>query len=191
MMRHYQRSGRQCSAIRADGQRCRQKAVNGLEEPLCPVHASKPKGNPTGNPQHGFYSRGDVPGLEYLRRVAPDDFVRSGGLAVAKGEPLGIREREMELHPLEPERTDIDVAIAALVHKMEILDALIFRSKEHGLDLVTLLSLYLTATTRLGNLIRQRQAMSSNESEDLMRLLEEANEMLEGVGEASTPSRSK
>lgn len=178
-MSSLQRSGRQCSAVRADGKRCRQKAINGLEEPLCPVHVSEQKGNTSGSPRHGFYSQGEASGFEYLRRVRPDDFVRSGGLVSAKEKPLEIREREMDLHPLEPERTDIDVAIAALVHKMEILDALIFRAKEHCLDITTLLSLYLAATTRLGNLIIGRHEMSSNESDDLLRLLQRANEMLD------------
>ena len=170
--------------MRADGERCRRKAINGLEEPLCPVHASEQKDNTSGNPRHGFYSQGEVPAFEYLRRVRPDDFVRGGGLVSTKEKSLDIREREMDLHPLEPERTDIDVAIAALVHKMEILDALIFQAKEHGLDITTLLSLYLIATTRLGNLIVERHEMSSNEGDDLMRLLEWANEMLDSGARA-------
>ena len=184
IMSSYQRSGRQCSAVRADGERCRQKAVNGLEELLCPVHVSEHKGNTSGNPRHGFYSQGEVSGFECLRRVGPDDFVRGGGLVSAREKPLEIREREMDLHSLEPERTDIGVAIAALVHKMEILDALIFRAKEHSLDITTLLSLCLAATTRLGNLIWERHAMSSNEGDDLMRLLQRANEMLDSGEEA-------
>ena len=181
------RSGRRCSAVRADGKRCRQKAINGLEVPLCPVHAFEHKGNTGGSPRHGFYSKGEPSGFEYLRRVRPDDFVRGGGLASIEGAPLEIREREMDVYPLEPERTDIDVAIAALVHKMEILDALIFRAEEHGLDIVTLLGLYLAATTRLGHLIRERHEMSNREGDDLLGLLERANELLErGEGDSGS-----
>ena len=174
-----QQSGRQCSAVRADGRRCRRRALNGLEEPLCADHGPGRRPHAPGYIRHGFYDKGQDPRLEYLRRVRPEDYIRAGGLALTKGTPIGIRERKPDLHPPQPDQVDGNVAIAALVYKMEILDALIFRAREHGLDIVNLLSLYLVATTRLATLIRKRHAMSSSENDDLMALLQRANEQLD------------
>jgi len=174
-----QQSGRQCSAVLANGRRCRQKALNGLDKPLCSRHTPGRKPHAHGYVRHGFYDKGQDPRLEYLRRVRPEDYIQAGGLALTKGTPISIRERELDLHPPQPEQMDVNVAIAALVHKMEILDALIFRAREHGLDIANLLSLYLVSTARLGTLIRERHAMSSNENDDLMALLQRANEQLD------------
>jgi hypothetical protein len=96
--------------------------------------------------------------------------------------PLGIREREMDLHPVDPAQADVDVAIAGLLHKMEILDALIFRAKEHGLDITTLISLYLKATGRLGRLLMERHEMEIDRDDDLLLLLEMANAQLDAEG---------
>ena len=52
-----------------------------------------------------------------------------------------MREREIDLHPVDPEESDVNVAIAGLLQKMEILDALIFRAMEHDLEVITLLAL--------------------------------------------------
>jgi|GEM_PF-2500725 len=175
-----QRSGRKCSAVRSDGRPCTQRSINGLDEPLCATHAHPKKGGR--RPKHGFYSESNLDQLEYLRRVRVEDWVQGGGLAPAEERSLQIREREMDLHPPDPALADIDVAIAALLHKMEILDALIFRAKEHELDITVLLALYLRATTRLGHLIVEREAMASSEHGDLLALLQRANEQLDGAG---------
>ncbi len=113
--------------MRSDGKPCTQRSINGLDEPLCATHAHPKKGGR--RPKHGFYSETNLDQLEYLRRVRPEDWVQGGGLAPAEERTLQIREREMDLHPPDPALADIDVAIAALLHKMEILDALIFRAK--------------------------------------------------------------
>jgi hypothetical protein len=153
-------SGHQCTATRADGQRCRSRACNGRDVPLCSDHTPGRRANPGGPIRHGFLAQGRDPRLEYLRRVRPEDYIRSGGLALAQQSPIGIRQREMDLHPLQPDQVDINVAIADLVHKMEILDALIFRAREYDLDIGYPLSLYLPATTRLGQLIAERHALN-------------------------------
>jgi hypothetical protein len=173
--------GRQCTARRKDGERCRQLAVSGSPQQLCAYHATGrlPHHESRGNLQHGFYARDDQGKLEYLRRVSPAEFIRGRGLALQQDGPLEVREREMDLHPLDPGQTDTNVAIAGLLHKMEILDALIFRAKEHGLEITTLLALYLQASTRLGHLLRQRQEESLADGGDLLRLLERANAELD------------
>jgi hypothetical protein len=187
-MKMSERSGQQCVAINADGQRCRRKALNGLDAPLCGGHAPGHRRGSQGRLQHGYYAKDKSP-LEYLRRVRPEDYVRGGGLALTEENPIGIREREMDLHPPQPEQADLDLAIAELLHKMEILDALIFRAKEHDLDIVRLLELYLPATTRLGKLIGERHALASNETDDLMALLQRANELLDKEQDQS-PARA-
>ena len=172
--------GRQCTARRKDGQRCRQLAVAGSPDQLCAYHAGArlPREESKRNLQHGFHARDDGGRLEYLRRVSPADFVRGRGLALQEG-PLGVREREIDLHPVDPEQSDINVAIAGLLHKMEILDALIFRAREHDLEITALLALYLQATTRLGHLLRERYEMSNAAGDDLLLLLERANALLD------------
>jgi hypothetical protein len=172
--------GRRCTAQRKDGSRCRQLAISGSPDQLCAYHAgaSLPSDRSRRNLQHGFHARDDGGRLEYLRRVSPAEFVRGRGLALQE-RPLGVREREIDLHPIDPEQSDANTAIAGLLHKMEILDALIFRAREHGLDITTLLALYLQASTRLGHLLRERYEMSSAAGDDLLRLLERANAELE------------
>jgi hypothetical protein len=157
--------------------------VNGSKEQLCAYHANErlPRSRSRRNLRHGFYTKDDRDELEYLRRVAPADFVRGRGLAAQKN-PLGVREREIDLHPVDPDQSDVNVAIAGVLHKMEILDALIFRAKEHGLDITTLLGLYLRGSSRLGQLLRDRYEMSREDSDDLLRLLERANAELEAEG---------
>ncbi len=168
--------------VLSNGTRCRQRALNGLIEPLCHVHARVKKGTTKCSPRHGFYSQdSNLEHFEYLRRVRPEDWVQGGGLAPAKEGALQIREREMDLHPPDSKEADTDVAIAALLHKMEILDALIFRAEEHGLDITVLLSLYLQATSKLGRLVLERHEVAANEHGDLLALLERANEQLDGT----------
>jgi len=175
------RVGRPCIALRKDGRPCRQMAVNGRKEQLCTYHAGArlPRASSRRNLQHGYYAQDDGGKLEYLRRMRPTQIVRGGGLAAGPGSPAGIREREMDLHPLDPDESDGNVAIAGLLHKMEMLDALIFRAEEHGLDITTLLDLYLQAASRLGRLIVERERASRYEVGDLLRLLEKANAQLE------------
>ena len=79
-----------------------------------------------------------------------------------------------------PDESDANVAIAGLLHKMGILDALIFRAEEHGLDVTTLLDVYLQSALRLGRLIVEHDKASRYEDGDLLRLLEQANEQLGG-----------
>jgi hypothetical protein len=176
------KTGRPCSAVLADGSRCGHRAMNGQEEALCSVHAKVNNPGTRGRPRHGFYSRGAPDGFEYLRRVRPEDFVRQGGMAPEEKPFLGVREREMELHPPDAAEVDANVAIAGLVHKMEIVDALIFRAKEHDLDIVNLLAIYLSASSRLGRLVRERYEMSSRENDDLLLLLERVHAELEQPG---------
>ena len=173
-------AGRQCTARRKDGSRCRGLAVSGNPSQLCAYHAGArpPSHRSKRNLQHGYHARDDQGHFEYLRRVSPADFVRGRGLALQQS-PLEVREREIDLHPVDPEESDVNVAIAGLLHKMEILDALIFRAKEHDLEITTLLALYLQASTRLGHLIRDRYEMSSAQDDDLLRLLERANAELD------------
>jgi hypothetical protein len=175
--------GRQCTALRKDGNRCRQKAVNGTTQQLCVYHAGQglPRENSRTNLKHGYYARDDKGKLDYLRRVPPAEFVRGRGLGLQQ-DPLGVRQREIDLHPVDPEQGDVNTAIAGLLHKMEILDALIFRAKEHDLDIVHLLAIYLQASTRFGNLLRERYEMARAEDDDLLRLLERANAELEKEG---------
>ncbi len=172
-------SGRPCTARRRDGSPCRHKAVNGQPEQLCSIHARLMDRGAKGRLRHGYYARGSLEHFDYLRRVRPAAFVRRGGLAAGQRPPLNIRERDIDLHPLDPSLADINVTIAGLLQKMEILDALIFRAKEDGLDILTLLGLYLHASSRLGRLIVQRHEMSSQENDDLLALLERANAQLD------------
>jgi hypothetical protein len=174
-------SGRPCTALRSDGSPCRHKAINGLPEQLCSVHAGLTGKRRQARYRHGFYAQEDAEQLEYLRRVRPEAFVRQGGLALEEGQPLGIRDRDRDLHPVDPAMADLDVAIAGLLHKMEILDALIFRAKEHGLEIMTLLALYLGASSKLGRLIVERDQLSNEENHDLLALLERANAELDGL----------
>jgi len=174
-------SGRPCTALRLDGSPCRHKAINGLREQVCSVHAGLTSHRSQARYRHGFYAQDDLEHFEYLRRVRPKAFVRQGGLATGKVRPLDIRDRDMDLHPVDPPMADADVAIAGLLHKMEILDALIFRAREHGLDITTLLGLYLRACGRLGRLIVERHEMSCQENDDLLGLLERANAQLDGL----------
>jgi hypothetical protein len=173
-----ERSGSQRIAINPDGLRCQRKALNGLDAPLCGARASGQRRGTQLRLQHGFYAK-DCIRLEYLRRVRPEDYIWGGGLALTEENPIGIREREMDLHPPGPEEVDINVAIADLMRKIEILDALIFRAREHDLDIVRLLDLYLPSTACLGRMIRERQALARDELDDLMALPERANALLE------------
>jgi hypothetical protein len=168
---------RRCSALTATGQPCTQPAINGLDVPLCASHSRPHKAGR--RPKHGYYASTNLDQLEYLHRVRPEDWVQNGGLAPARGSALQIRERDRDLHPPDPGQADIDLAIAALLHKMEILDALIFRAKEHELDITLLLSLYLAATSRLGRMVIERDDRAAGEHSDLLALLERANEELE------------
>lgn len=135
---------------------------------------------PAKKSRHRTVPRSGRASPEYLRRVQPEEYVERGGLALLEERPLGIRDRERDLHPPDPEEADVDLAIAALLHKMEILDALIFHAREHGLEITTLIGLYLRACSQLGGLIGDRHALESQENGDLMRLLERANAQLEG-----------
>ena len=176
-MRKTRLRGRRCSALRADGRPCTQRALNGSEPPLCTAHAQpQRKGR---RPKHGYYAEGSLEQLEYLLRVRPEDWVQGGGVGAARGQSLPIRERERDLHPTDDEEADLSLAIAALLHKMEILDALIFRAKEHDLDLTVLLSLYLAATDKLARRVIEREDRAAGQHGDLMALLEQANEELE------------
>jgi hypothetical protein len=134
-----------------------------------------------GRLRHGYYARGNLDHFEYLRRESPETVVRQGGLGIGRRNPPGIRHRDRDLHPVDPAMADVDLAIAGLLHKMEILDALIFRAGEHGLDITTLLALYLRGCSRLGRLIVERDELSGNENHDLLALLERANAELEGA----------
>ncbi len=154
------RGGRRCVAMLADGTRCTKRAVNGSEAQLCRSHSGGKREGRKGAPRHGFYAGEGNEGFEYLMRVSPEEYVRQGGVGVGAGNSLGIRERAVDLHPLDPGDAAMDVAIAGLTHKMEILDALIFRAKEQELDVVQLLSLYVGASTRLGRLVRDREELA-------------------------------
>ena len=166
--------------MRSDGTPCRHKAINGSPEQLCSVHAGLTRQRRQARYRHGFYAQESGDHFEYLRRVSPEAFVRQGGLTPEEARPLGIRDRDRDLHPVDPALADIDVAIAGLLHKMEILDALIFRAREHGLDITTLLALYLGACGKLGRLIIERDELAGQENHDLLALLERANAELEG-----------
>jgi hypothetical protein len=182
-MPHPPEVGRQCTARRKDGSRCRQLAVNGSSERLCVYHTDQRLASEKSRRRlrHGYYAKDDKGKLDYLRRLPPAEIVRSGGLGT-RDNALGVREREIDLHPVDPEQGDVNTAIAGLLHKMEILDALIFRAKEHDLDIVHLLAIYLQASTRFGHLLRERYEMSRGEDDDLLRLLERANAELEMEG---------
>jgi hypothetical protein len=174
-------SGRPCTATRLDGSPCRHKAINGLPEQLCSIHAQLMDRGAKGRLRHGYYARGNLDHFEYLRRVSPADFVQQGGLAAGLRRPLRIRRRDRDLQPLDPALADIDLSIAELLHKMEILDALIFRARQDGLDILKLLDLYLQAASRLARLIIRRDRISGQENDDLLALLEGANAELEGA----------
>jgi hypothetical protein len=179
-------SGRPCTATRKDGSPCRHKAINGLPEQVCSVHAKLMDRGAKGRLSHGFYARGSLEHFDYLRRVRPENFVQDGGLALGRPCPQPIPEPEIDLHPLDPDLADINLTIAGLVRKMAILDALIFRAEEHGLDITLLLSLYLGACGRLGRLVVQRHEMSRSVRDPMARL-EGANARLDALAE--TPGR--
>ena len=94
---------------------------------------------------------------------------------------IEVRERQMDLHPPEPKEVDADTAIAGLVHKMEIIDKLIFEASERGLDVVRLLEIYTMASSRLAKMLRDRQALEAEDS-DLERLIDAALDYAEGRG---------
>lgn len=175
-------SGRRCQARLPGGERCRNMAVNGRVEALCGWHANPENRGPSGNGvKHGFYVKGETDRLDWVGREPPVDVVRLGGLEAMPESDIKVREREMDLHPPEPKRVDADTAIAGLVHKMEIIDKLIFQASERGLDVVRLLELYTLASSRLARMLRDRQALESEDS-DLERLIDAALEYAEGQG---------
>jgi hypothetical protein len=97
--------------------------MNGRAEALCIWHAEPEKrGVPANRVKHGFYAKGETERLAWVGREAPADFVQLGGLITMPESDIDVREREMDLHPLAPREVDADVAIAGLVHKMEIID---------------------------------------------------------------------
>jgi hypothetical protein len=189
-MRAGPETGRRCTAIRADGRRCRGKAMNDLAAPLCSFHAPDQGCVTRGVLKHGFYAQQNLAHLEYLRRIRPESYVEGGGLALGEGRPVGIRQRRADLHPPQPEPATTGAAIAALLHKMEILDALIFRAEEHGLEVTKLLALYLQAISRLAGLVRDRDEMAGQEDGDLLCLLERANALLERKEQADAEMQS-
>ncbi len=128
------RGRRRCVAILANGTRRTQTEMNGSDEQLCRSHTGTRNASRKGAPRHGFRAKEENEGFEYLRRVSPEEYVRQGGVGMGSGNSLGIRERSMDVHPLEPGDVGMDVAIAGLAHKMEILDALIFRARERELE---------------------------------------------------------
>jgi hypothetical protein len=157
-------------------------AVNGRAEALCVWHAQPESKGPPGNSvKHGFYVKGETDRLDWVGREAPSDVVQLGGLRAMPPASIEVRERQMDLHPPEPKEVDADTAIAGLVHKMEIIDKLIFQASERGLDVVRLLEIYTMASSRLAKMLRDRQALEAEDS-DLERLIDAALDYAEGQG---------
>ena len=157
-------------------------AVNGRAEALCVWHAHPESKGPPGNcVKHGFYVKGETDRLDWVGREAPSDVVQLGGLRAMPPANIEVRERQMDLHPPEPKEVDADTAIAGLVHKMEIIDKLIFEASERGLDVVRLLEIYTLASSRLAKMLRDRQALEAEDS-DLERLIDAALDYAEGRG---------
>ena len=166
--------GRRCKATLPTGERCRNQAVNGSVEQLCTWHLRPESRGPGGNNAvHGFFAKSDTKRLAGVTRKSPVEFIRQGGLDVKPKSEIQVREREMDLHPLLPGDVGADTAIAGLVHKMEIIDKLIFQARERGLDVVRLLELYTLSSSRLSKLLRDRQALDSEET-DLDQLIDAA-----------------
>ena len=175
-------SGRRCQARLPNGERCRNMAVNGRVEALCVWHAHPESKGPPGNRvKHGFYVKGETDRLDWVGREPPVDVVRLGGLEAMSESEIKVRKREMDLHPPAPKEVDADTAIAGLVHKMEIIDKLIFEASARGLDVVRLLELYTLASSRLARMLRDRQALESEDS-DLERLIDAALDYAERQG---------
>ncbi len=167
-------SGRRCKARLPTGERCRKQAVNGRVEQLCIWHLRPESRGPAGNCfRHGFYAKGDMGRLAGVTRGSPVEFIRKGGLEVMSKSDIKVRAREMDLHPLCPGDVGADTAIACLVHKMEIMHELIFQASERGLDVVRLLDLYTLGSSRLSKMLRDRQALDSEDT-DLDQLIDAA-----------------
>ena len=167
-------SGRRCKARLPTGERCRKQAVNGAKEQLCTWHLRPESRGPGGNRfRHGFFAKGDMGRLAGVTRGSPVEFIRKGGLEVKPKSDIQVRERETDLHPLAPGDVGANTAIAGLVQKMEIMHELIFQASERGLDVVRLLDLYTLGSSRLSKLLRDRQALDSEET-DLDQLIDAA-----------------
>ena len=166
--------GRRCKATLPTGRRCRKQAVNGTVEQLCIWHLRPESRGPAGNNAvHGFFAKGNPKRLAGVTRMSPVEFIRQGGLEVKPKSDITVRERETDLHPPAPGDVGSDTAIAGLVHKMEIIDKLIFQASERGLDVVRLLDLYTLSSSRLSKLLRDRQALHSEDT-DLDQLIDAA-----------------
>jgi hypothetical protein len=149
-------------------------AVNGSADLLCSWHADpENRGSSGNNVKHGFHARGSTDRLAWVGRESPAEVVRLGGLEAMPGSDIKVRQRGIDLHPPAPEKVDADIAIAGLVHKMEIIDKLLFQASQRGLDVVRLLELYTLASSRLAKMLRHRQALQSEDT-DLEHLMEAA-----------------
>jgi hypothetical protein len=150
---------RPCTQKTVEGRACAGVAVRGTDPPRCMVHKSSEAPRRRPRIKHGFYARQS----RVKAGVDAGEFVRRGGLQAQA-------HNGCERHPSDPRRVSTDTAIANLVDKMKVMDALIQKGEQGGPDLVRLLELYSVAASRLSRMVRDRHYIEGQQLDERLEL---------------------